>query len=166
MSTEYKQYLIERFEGEVEGEAFFRGMSQRAGDGDRKGRWQLLAQLETETKEHIRAALKGLGVEPGEPLNVIERGRQLAEQLSALPWLEFLNVMRPALENFVAEFSAAERLAPKDSRERQLLRHITRHEQALLAFAVREMDERGEASVAAVRALLGTSPFALQQDPQ
>ncbi|MDM0047438.1 hypothetical protein [Variovorax sp. J22R115] len=36
-----------------------------------------------------------------------------------------------------------------------MLRHITRQEQALLAFAVRETGQGGEASVEAVRALLG-----------
>ncbi|MDM0117628.1 hypothetical protein QTI66_36570 [Variovorax sp. J22R133] len=160
MSTEYQEYLIERFEGEVEGESFFRALSERAEDTNRKYKWELLAQLETETKEHIRAALKELGLEPAEPRRCIERGQQLAEQLSLMPWLELLKVLRPALQNFVAEFNAAEKLTPPGGRERQLLRHITRHEQALLTFAVREMEERGHASVEAVRALLGKSPLA------
>ncbi|AMO22734.1 hypothetical protein [Ramlibacter tataouinensis] len=155
MTAEYRQYLIQRFDEEVEGESFFRGLSVRAEGADRKHKWAVLAQLEAETREHLRTALKELGVEPADQAHRVERGQKLAERFSAMPWLEFLLMFRTTLENFMSQFSAAEKLAPEEGKERALLRHITRHEQALLAFVVREIDGRGDVSTDAVLALLG-----------
>lgn len=155
MSAEYQQYLQAVFAEEVEGEVFFRGLAERAANAGHKHKWQVLTQLETETKEHIRAALRELGIEATEQRTNIERGEQLAERFSRMPWLEFLAVLQPSLKKFVSQYSAGESLAGENGRERTLLRHITRHEQALLAFAVRELEGRGEVSLHAVQALLG-----------
>ncbi|UVE19606.1 hypothetical protein NVV93_09640 [Pseudomonas sp. LS44] len=155
MNAEYQQYLSAIFVEEVEGEAFFSGLSERAADAEHQHKWQVLAQLETQTKEHIRAGLRELGIEVAEQRHNIERGEQLAERFSKLPWLEFLTVFQPSLQKFVAQYSAGEQLIPDEGRERPLLRYITRHEQALLAFVICELQGRGAESLDAVLALLG-----------
>ncbi|MBM7062391.1 hypothetical protein JQX08_16890 [Pseudomonas sp. UL073] len=154
MSTDYQQYLSSVFAEEVEGEAFFTGLSQRAADPEHQRKWQVLAQLETQTKERIRDAMRELDIEVSEQRHNVERGAQLAEQFSRLPWLEFLTAFQPSLKKFVAQYSAGEKLATEDGRERTLLRYITHHEQALLAFVVRELEGRGEESLDAIQALL------------
>lgn len=158
MSPEYQQYLMDRFAEEVEGESLFRSLSERTVDAGRKSKLQVLAQLERETKEHIRKALQELGVEIYEQRKNVERGEQIAERFSQLPWMESLQILQPALKNFVAQFHAAEKLAVEAGQERTLLRHITRHEEALLAFVVRELEGRPAESLDAVLALLGHSP--------
>ncbi|MCY1400671.1 hypothetical protein D3C76_386110 [compost metagenome] len=154
MNAEYQQYLLAVFAEEVEGEAFFNGLSERAADAEHKHKWQVLAELETQTKDRIRAELRELGIEASEQQHNVERGAQLAERFSSLPWLEFLAVFQQSLKKFVAQYSAGEKLASEDGRERTLLRYITRHEQALLAFVVRELEGRGEESLDAVLAIL------------
>ncbi|MEI6000678.1 hypothetical protein H3V53_26865 [Paraburkholderia bengalensis] len=155
MPNEYQQYLIERFEEEVVGESLFHSLSEHAANSNRQQQWHTLAQLETETKEHIRAALRAMGVEVAEQRSSIERGQQLAKRFTCMPWREFMTVFRPSLENFVAEFTTAENMAPEEGKQRALLRHITLHEKALLEFACREIEGRSDASLEPVVALLG-----------
>ncbi|MCY1268876.1 hypothetical protein D9M68_192240 [compost metagenome] len=155
MNAEYQQYLMTVFAEEVEGEAFFRGLSEHAENADQKHKWAVLTQLEIQTQEHIREALRVLDIEVTKQDKNIQRGEQLAEHFSRMPWLEFMTAFQPALKNFIAQYQTGEQLAPEDGRERTLLRYITRHEQALLAFVVRELEGRGEESLDAVQALLG-----------
>mgnify|MGYP003582569120 CR=1 FL=1 len=155
MSARYRQYLLERFEGEVEGEAFFLGLQERSEDADIKAKWSALARLETETRAHLKAALDELALVPPPASASVERGRHLAAHFSRMPWPSFMQAFCTGLEGFVTQFKAAEALMPQDGKEAMLLRHITRHEQALLVFAVRELQGRGHESLEAVTSLLG-----------
>ena len=69
-----------------------------------------------------------------------------------VPWPDLMRGFRAELEKFVHEFERAEALAPPAGVD--LARDITRHEQALLEFVVRELDGREEDSLAPIRALL------------
>ncbi|VXC73681.1 conserved hypothetical protein [Burkholderia sp. 8Y] len=154
MSTAYDRYLIERFEGEVEGEEFFIRMSEFSSNGPERDKWSILSQLETQTKERIRKELLSLGIDVVESNMCVERGRSLAESFRHVPWIDFIDIFRKSLERFVADFEAAETMVPAKSRARELLHYITEHERALLEFSVREAEGRGATSLAAVTALL------------
>lgn len=155
MSTEYQRYLKDRFAEEVEGESFFRGLSERTADAEHKIKWKTLAILESETREHLRVAGRAVGVELSAQSKNIQRGERLAEQFSHMPWMESLRLLQPSLKNFVAQFHAAEKIAAEGSQQRALLQRITQHEEALLAFVVCELDQRGDKSLDAILALLG-----------
>lgn len=154
MHSEYRDYLLEQFHGEVHGESFFRSMGEYAQDADHKYKWQVLAQLERETKEVIRSALVELDVHPLEKREDIERGERDARRFSTVPWRPFMKGFRAELEQFVAKFEAGEKLAPDSPRHRELVRHITTHERALLTFAIREREGLGDTSLEAIVALL------------
>ena len=79
--------------------------------------------------------------------------RRIGEQMGQAPWRDFVAGMRPELVKLVAEFRASESLA--DGERRDLLRHVTAHEQALLDFADLELSEDpAEDSLRPVLALL------------
>ena len=68
-------------------------------------------------------------------------------------------------EALVSIFEEAERRAPDDPAYRELLRHITTHERALLTFVIREQDGRSDASLEAVLALLKNPPALFPRTP-
>jgi hypothetical protein len=156
-ASEYGTYVEERFQGEVYGEALFRTMADLCEDPERAGKLRVLQQLERETKETLLPAVREAG-HPGEarPERIAE-GEALGARLAKAPWNELMLGFQKELERFVREFEAAERLAP--SGKEGLLRHVTAHEKALLAFATRELagDAPG-ASLEPVIALLRRAP--------
>ena len=154
---DYVAYLLERYQGEVYGEALFRTLAQHTADSQARYKWKTLEQLERETKERIRSALEKLGCDPSEDLGKRALGERHGEQLASRPRLDFMNDFRAELERIVAKFEEAERQCPPDGRE--LLRHITKHERALLDFTVLEIGGRTEDSVGHVLALLEQPPL-------
>jgi hypothetical protein len=156
-ASEYAIYVEERFQGEVYGEALFRTMADLCEDPEQAGKLRVLQQLERETKEILLPALREAG-HPGEasPERIAE-GEALGARLAKAPWRELMLGFQKELERFVREFEAAERLAP--SGREGLLRHVTAHERALLAFATRELvGDAPEGSLAPVIALLRRPP--------
>jgi hypothetical protein len=156
-ATGYETYLEERYQGEVYGEALFRTMAEHCGDVVRARKFRVLQQLERETKEFLVPALKQAGLSATESPERVEEGVKLGAQLAKAPWSDLMGGFRTELERFVGEFERAESLAPAGAEE--LLRHVTRHEQALLEFATRELEGGdAETSLDAVLALLRDAP--------
>lgn len=149
--TDFRTYMVERYQGEVFGEALFRALAERA-DGEARRKWHALEQLERETKEAIVPTLTALGLAVAEdPVRTAE-GEQLGEALSKVAWGDLMSSFRGELEKFVAEFEAAEALAPTEHAE--IARQLTRHEAALRDFVIAEIEGRGDASLEPVDALL------------
>ncbi len=151
-ARDFRAYLIERYQGEVYGEALFRALAEREGHAERRQKWRTLQQLERETKERIRPAVAELGATTEEDPARCKEGEDLAARLAAVPWDDLMKGFRTELEKFVREFEKAEELAPPEGAE--LARDITRHEKALLEFAVRELEGREAHSLEPVAALL------------
>ena len=151
-AQDYRGYVIERYQGEVYGEALFRALAEQETNEQRREKWRVLEQLERETKERIRPAVAELGATTEEDPARIKEGEDLAARLAAVPWGDLMKGFRSELERFVSEFEKAEALAPPGGVE--LLRDITRHEKALLEFSVREIEGHEAHSLEPVLALL------------
>jgi hypothetical protein len=156
MSDDYATAIHKAFQGEVYGEALFRGLAERTTDAARAYKWRVLERLETETKERIRPLAEQLCGEVGEEASERERGEKDAAKFSPIPWPSLMGGFRNELLNFVASFEELEAAGPDE--DRGLLQQITAHERALLAFAEREVDGRGDASLDPVLDLLDEPP--------
>lgn len=155
MSDDYATAIHKAFQGEVYGEALFRGLAERATDPARAYKWRVLERLETETKERIRPLAEQLFGAVREDAER-ERGEKDAAKFSPIPWPSLMGGFRNELLNFVAGFEELEAEGPDE--DRALLKRITAHERALLAFAEREVGGRSDASLEPVLELLDEPP--------
>ena len=156
MSSDYKTYLEERFQGEVYGEALFRTMAELSDEPERARKLRLLAQLERETKEFLLPAVRRAGFSGKESPERTAEGEELGAKLVKAPWHDLIRGFQKELTRFVADFERGEALARPG--EESFFQHLTAHERALLDFANRELKgERSGDSLASVKALLRTS---------
>lgn len=126
----FAKYLIERFQGEVYGEAVFAAMADADPDPEARYKWRVLEALERETKEYLERALRDRG-------HSVEESQELRAQGDKLG-------------------RSAERSAPADGLA--IARHVTAHERAILEFADREIAGRTADSPGPVLALLSSPP--------
>ena len=158
-SSDYKAYLEERFQGEVYGEALFRTIADLATEPERTRKFRVLEQLERETKELLREAVRDAGGSGQESPKRISDGKALGAELAKASWHGLMSGFQVELERFVADFERAEALAPAG--KESLLRHVTSHERALLEFATVELEaQQSSDSLASVVALLRSPPAA------
>jgi len=157
LSSDYKTYLEERFQGEVYGEALFRTMANLCAEPAQARKLRVLEQLERETKEFLLPAVRETGCSGEESLERISEGVALGTELAKAPWKDLMRGFQNELQRFVEDFERAETLAPAG--KESLLRHVTAHERALLRFATQELEgnESGD-SLESVVALLRTPP--------
>lgn len=149
----YADYVEECYRGEILGEAFFGALADARADAAEAEKLRALANLEREVKELLKPAVAEAG-RPMEPnAEQVEQTRQVGLQMGAQTWTEFLEGMRPELVKFVDTFRRSEGLAPEGKTE--LLRQVTRHEEALLSFVDAELSgAEGNNSLASIEAFL------------
>ena len=155
-SDSFVTYLIERFQGEVYGEALFQAMAEAEADPETRWKWRVLETLERETKEYLDRALRARGHEVKPSDENWAQGLKLGKRLAAVPRAVFMPGLRGEVVKFVAEYEAAEALAPADGRA--IAQHVTAHERAILDFTDLELAGRGSESTAPVLALLANPP--------
>ncbi len=160
-ADEFVTYLIERFQGEVYGEAVFVGLAEAEPDPEARWKWRVLETLERETKEYLDRALRARGHEVKPSEESWAQGLKFGKRLATVPRPVFMAGFRSEVLKFVAEYEAAEALAPADGRT--VAQRVTAHERAILDFADLELAGRGNESAAPVLALLANPPAALRQ---
>jgi hypothetical protein len=153
MTRDCTTYLEERFQGEVYGEAIFRVMAERCGDPGNARKLRVLEQLERETKEVLRPAVREAGLPGIESEEQLRAGALLGAKLAPVPWPMLMVGLKKELLGFVALFEKSEALAPPG--RKALFRHVTDHERALLEFVEREIaGAPAEESLAPIVAIL------------
>ena len=130
-------------------------MAERCADPANAKKLRVLEQLERETKEVLRPAVKDFGWPGVEGAEHVKAGEELGAKLAPVPWAMLMVGLKKELEGFVAQFEQAEPLAPP-GRE-ALFRLVTDHERALLAFVEREIaGAAADDALAPIVAILGT----------
>jgi hypothetical protein len=147
-------YLLRRRRGEVYGQTLFGRLADSSTDGVRRDKWRILEQLERQTKNRIEALLDRAGIPVGDATEAVREGEADARRLGAVDWQVLMRGFRRELEAFVVEFREAEKLDRSAGELGDLLRYITAHEEALLRFAVRELEGGEHDSLDAVQRLL------------
>jgi len=149
----YLAELLEWYRGEVGGEAFFAALAHGTGDPRLAAKWQKLAQLERYVADRLRTELEARGVPIPAMADLEQRGRNSAREYRYLNWREALSRLRPELVRYVQDFRAAESTMPEELLP--LAQLVTAHEQALLEFTIRELEQDGTRSLESVHCLLG-----------
>ncbi|HVH07751.1 MAG TPA: hypothetical protein VNE71_17295, partial [Myxococcota bacterium] len=97
-------YLEERFQGEVYGEAIFRVMAERCADPANAKKLRVLEQLERETQEALRPAVKDFGFSGVAGAEHVKAGEELGAKLAPVPWSALMVGLKKELEGFVSQF--------------------------------------------------------------
>ena len=148
-ATAYVDGIREAWVGELQGEAFFAHLAQEAA-GEERDKWETLAELERVTGRRMAALLTARNVSLDAPPASGEL-QQAAETYARMPFSQAVSAMRPILTTAIARFEAL--LAQAPAGEREAVRFLVDHEQALLTFV--EFEEAGDsASLDAVRELI------------
>ena len=149
------QYLTDAYHGEVMGEAFFALLAEREREAEPAAKWRLLERLERHVKCRLRGELERRDIDASEDRARVDEGRAGAAALGALPWQERLGAFQKAVRGFVAGFEIAAEAAPQELNE--LASFVLRHEQALAAFAERELAGEGATSCEPISKLLSAT---------
>lgn len=156
----YRTYINEWFQGEVYGEALFGTMADLCTDPALARKLRVLEQLEREMKELLLPAVREAGNPGDENPERIAEGRSDGARLANTPWREVMSGFRAELPAVLMQFQRVQALGPPG--KEHLLRQLTAHEQALLDFAIGELEGKPD-SLEPVWALLRTSPAAPQR---
>ena len=156
MASDYATYVFERYQGEDFGEATMAAAAEACGDPAIVRKLRVLEQLERETGELLLPEVKATGGSPEPDPERTRQGQAVGSQMGAVPLQDFAKAMATEVAKLVPVFEEAEALAPPG--KEALLRHVTDHERALLAFAEAELAGRGDESLDPVLALLRDEP--------
>lgn len=155
MSDSYERRVNQAYQGEVNGESLFRELAARSKDKTERAKWQVLQQLEAETKARLRPLVDKLGGALEEDPERAQQGVRYAAKLAGTPWPDLMAEFRDELPRYVRWFEELEGMArPQD---RLILHAATQHERAILAFAEAELANASD-SIACIRELLETPP--------
>jgi hypothetical protein len=129
---------VDAYQGEVLGEALFGALCERQADPVRRRQLEVLTLLERSTKELAEPVLDRLALTRGDSAASEAAGRELAEGVVGLPWMEFLGAFAPVTAQFLAKYRRLAELAADDD-ERQVAETYVAHEIALMEFVTRSI---------------------------
>ena len=110
----YLETLLQYYEEEVMGVAYFHGLAEHIGGAAERGKLVLLAEVERRAAEVVRPLLDRHGLVPRDESVLKALGAAHVERHRRYSWMEFMAHMIARYPAYVAEFKALERLAPED----------------------------------------------------
>ena len=131
---------VDAYQGEVLGEALFGALVARQADPERSHQLEVLTMLERATKELAESVLERRGLPRGDSTRSVEMGRELADGVADVAWVEFLRSFEPVTSQFLAKYRRLVELA-SDETERAVAQAYVEHEQALMVFVRRALGE-------------------------
>ena len=149
-SDVYRDGILQAWQGEVWGNAFFERLAATTDDAGQRAKWQVLAELEEATGNRLAP----LVADTEEPPSV-DAYRPLESAVAAyaaLPWgvamARMMDILDPAIDRF------RELLALAPAAERDTVQILLDHEIALKRFAERELAGDADTSLEPVRAVI------------
>ncbi len=136
-SAVYLKTLLEYYEEEVMGVAYFHGLAEHIGGAAERGKLVLLAEVERRAAEVVRPLLDRHGLVPRDESVLKALGAAHVERHRRYSWTEFVAYMAARYPAYLDEFEALERLAPED--DLPALKVLTDHEVVAIEFANKEI---------------------------
>ena len=130
----YLKTLLIYYEEEIEGEAYFYGLVDHFEEHDKL---RILAQVERRAAESVEPLLEKYKLVPSDASELKGRGESYVGRHASFNWLEFIAYVVKRYPDYLEEFTALERLAPKE--DLYALNNLTAHEVAAIEFAKREL---------------------------
>jgi hypothetical protein len=144
-SEEFKKGLLEEYQGELVGEAFFSEMTKRFKSPPHQYKLATLLQLETETAARLRPAALELGIE----LCYLDQYRKMGENFlkgcEGMDWTQFIAYLHKAVGPFVERYTEIAAIAPAEYKD--LADSMVVHEKAIQTFASLELSGDTEHSL-------------------
>jgi len=131
VQPKYLETLLQYYEEEIAGEAWYRGLAERLFDPGQKTAMLLLAAVERHTAALIRPLIAKYGLTPRSDQELEALGRDDAEA-GPQDWDGMIADMRRTFPAYLPMFRALEAAAPSEDRRRLAL--LTAHEEAAIAF--------------------------------
>lgn len=149
-SDAYRDGILEAWQGELWGQAFFERLAAATDDAGQRAKWLVLAELEEATGNRL-APLVADAEEP--PSADAYRPLESAvAAYAALPWGVAMERMMTILDPAIERFQGLLVHAPAE--ERDTVQILVDHEVALKRFAERELAGEADTSLDAVRAVI------------
>jgi hypothetical protein len=134
---ELRDCLLDYYQTEVRGEAFFEAMFKKFDKPDQLYKIGSLLQLETETKARLRPSILGLGGSVDELESSRESGRNRAAAIAAGDWEEFVVVLNKVGEPLTNRQREVSEVAPQPYRDLALSMKV--HGESIQGFTEREL---------------------------
>jgi dimethylamine/trimethylamine dehydrogenase len=139
----YLKTLLDYYEEEVMGEAYFNGLAIRYDDAGGGEKMRLLAQVEHRAAGVMEPLLEKYGLRSRDETTLLELGMAQAKD-EKRNWPEFLNHMVTRYPAYVDDFENLERLAPDE--DIPALKILTEHEVVAIEFAEKEIAGDGNST--------------------
>ncbi len=150
---------IERaFQGEVFGVAMYSSMAEAQTDPFRRWQWHCLLQLEIETKATTAELLEQLGGNTLEDPHETAKGHDEARRIMHMAWADMIREFASDLPELVQEYAEMEAQAGLSGANGDVLRRLTLHEEATLAFCEAELAGQSGSAIDPVIAMLESPP--------
>lgn len=138
--AKYRKTLLDYYEEEVMGEAYFYGLCDHFDGESEREKLRLLAEVETCAARSVEPLLKKHGLEPRDSEVLRSLGVKDVAAHKDLSWHEFVTHMAVRYPGYIDDFEALERMAPDE--DLPCLKQLTRHEVVAIEFA--EMEVAGK----------------------
>lgn len=158
VSPEILARIEEAYQGEVFGLAMYAAMADAQTDPVRRWKWQVLTQLEAETKAHMAGLLQRLCGDTLEQEQSRQDGLKEARAIIGLPWPEMIEAFMADIPGLIDDYADLERQAALAGEDAAVLSRLTRHEVVTLEFCKRELAGNGATALAPVLAMLASPP--------
>jgi hypothetical protein len=135
-SKKFGDSLVEYYQGEVLGEAFFESLLAKFSEPAHRYKLASLLQLETETKARLRPAMLELSVTFEEDEQSRKTGRELADAISGGDWPALVSGLYHAGEPLLKRQREIAASAPAAYRE--LAESMVMHGESIQHFTERE----------------------------
>ena len=144
---------VERaYQGEVYGEAFYRGMADATDDPGLAEKWRVLTELEVVTKARMLDLVEKLGGDTRESEVYRQKGIDHVQKYAPMQWNDFMKLFSQELDPIIKRYAALEQqCGPEDV---ETLRFLTEHEVVTKAFCDLELAGRTDISIDPTRELI------------
>lgn len=136
-NVDYLETLLEYFEDEIAGEAYFHRLARHFDGAGESGKLVLLAKVERRAAEAVRPLLEKYGLSPRDDSVLHPLGEADVERHRRYGWAELMAYMAVRYPAYIDQFEDLERMAPEE--DLAALRVLTDHEVAAIDFANREI---------------------------
>lgn len=148
----FQHDLNTALESEILGELVFLNAAKHTRSTEQQYKWNVLAQLETQTLHKLQQFLIQNGhtakIRPHIKLQAKASGIAMAK----LPWKVAMHLLKQGTKPFMETFERMNQHA--DAQTQTFLQYLLAHEQALAEFATQELKGNSESSLVAVEKLL------------
>ncbi|MEM7598241.1 MAG: hypothetical protein AAF382_11135 [Pseudomonadota bacterium] len=154
-SQAYFDTLVQYYEEEVEGEAYFAEAAKAYKDSLVREKLELLAACERHAAMAVEPLIRKYGLTPKDAGALHESGRKDAQN-TPVDWAKMVDGMNATYPGYVDDFKGLEALGPAEDQQR--LNFLTEHEIAAIAFLRLEAVDP-KTSMAPLKAYLATDPL-------